>query len=101
MRCAKTADAVRVHDRDPSAQDFLSHLSPEEIDLLLLRNELYGGLWEEMESDLRNRLEGKPYVFRLFHRIEDDLVRIARLRAYEERYGVDSWKLAVNSPWEG
>ena len=101
MESAKTADAVRVHYRGPSAQKSLSRLSPEEKHLLLLRNELYDGSWEELETDLRNRLEGKPYIFRLFNRIEDDLARIARLRAYEDRYGVDSGTSVANSPWEG
>jgi hypothetical protein len=98
MKNAKTAGAVRVHSRRPIAQKFFSPLSPEEMQLLCLRNELYDGLWDEMEADLRNRLQRKPYVFRLANRIEDDLARIARLRAYEERYGVDSGTLVANSP---
>ncbi|HAK97507.1 MAG TPA: hypothetical protein DCM87_21585 [Planctomycetes bacterium] len=56
---------------------------------MLLRNELYGGSWDEMERDLRRRLERKPFVFRLMHRIEEDLARIARVRAYEEAHRTD------------
>ena len=56
--------------------------------LLLLRDELYGGSWDEVEADLRARAGRKPYVFKLSTRIEEDLNRIARLRALEER-GVD------------
>ncbi len=100
MKSAKTADAVRVHHRGPFPQKLLSRLSPEEKQLLLLRNELYDGSWEEMETDLRNRLEEKPYIFRLSNRIEADLARIARLRAYEERYGMSSGILVAKSPWE-
>lgn len=70
-------------------QEFFSRLSREEKQLLLLRNELYDGSWDEMESDLRHRLERKPYIFRLMNRIEDDLARIGLLRAYEEEYDVD------------
>ena len=64
-------------------------MSREEKQLLLLRNELYDGSWNEMEADLRNRLDRKPYIFRLMNRIEDDLARIDRLRAYEEENDVD------------
>ena len=70
-------------------QEFFSRLSREEKQLLLLRNELYDGSWDEMETDLRHRLERKPYIFRLMNRIEDDLARISRLRAYEEDHHVD------------
>lgn len=71
------------------SQAFFSRLTPEEKQLLLLRDELYDGSWDEMEQDLRYRLERKPYIFRLMNRIEDDLARIAKLRAYEEENGVD------------
>jgi hypothetical protein len=70
-------------------QEFFSRLSPEEKQLILLRNELYDGSWDDMEEDLRDRLERKPYVFRLMNRIEDDLGRILRLRSYEEQHDVD------------
>lgn len=68
---------------------FFSGLSREEKQLVLLRNELYGGSWVDMEADLRHRLERKPYIFRLMNRIEEDLERIARLHAYEDGAGVD------------
>jgi len=71
------------------AREFYALLSREEKQLLLLRNELYDGSWEEMEQDLRRRLERKPYVFRLMNRIEEDLARIDRLRAYEETHRTD------------
>ena len=100
MKSTKAADAVRVHHRRPLARKFLSRLSPEEKQLLLLRDELYGGQWDEMETDMRSRMERKPHVFQLTNRIEDDLARIARLRAYEERCGVDSGALVADSPWE-
>jgi hypothetical protein len=70
-------------------QDFFARLSPEERQLLLLRDELYDGSWDDMEADLRHRLDRKPYIFRLMNRIEDDLARIVRLRSYEEQHGVD------------
>ena len=57
--------------------------------LVVLKRELYDGSWDEMETDLRARLEGQPYVFKLAHRISDDLERIVRLRQFERRHGVD------------
>lgn len=70
-------------------QRYVSSLSPEEILLLTLRDELYDGSWERMHNDLRDRLHGKPYVFKLVHRIEEDILRIDRLRAYEGEHGVN------------
>ncbi len=57
--------------------------------LVVLKRELYEGSWDEMEADLKARLEGRPYIFRLAHRIAEDLERIARLRAFEKKAGVD------------
>ena len=70
-------------------QEFFSRMSREEKQLLLLRNELYDGSWDEMETDLSHRLDRKPYIFRLMNRIEEDLARIERLRAYEDEHNVD------------
>ena len=64
-------------------------LTSEERMLVVLKRELYEGSWDEMAADLQARLAGKPYIFKLAHRIEDDLERIDRLRAIEQRYGVD------------
>lgn len=71
------------------AVDFVQTCSREERMLLILKHELYEGNWSEMVADLRARLAGKPYIFRLAHRIEDDLERIGRLRGFEETYAVD------------
>lgn len=57
--------------------------------LVVLKRELYEGSWDEMEADLRARLEGRPYIFRLAHRISEDLERIGRLREFERQAGVD------------
>jgi hypothetical protein len=61
----------------------------EERMLVVLKHELYDGDWDEMEADLRSRLEGRPYIFKLASRIGDDLERIAGLRDFEQRNGVD------------
>jgi hypothetical protein len=68
---------------------FVERMTREERMLVVLKRELYDGRWDEMEADLRARLEGKPYIFKLAHRIADDLERIERLRAFERERGVD------------
>jgi len=57
--------------------------------LVVLKRELYEGSWDEMVADLKARLEGRPYIFKLAHRIVDDLERIDRLRDSEGQFGVD------------
>jgi hypothetical protein len=42
-----------------------------------------------MLDDLQNRLEGKPYIFKLVNRIQDDIERIKQLRRFEQEHGVD------------
>ena len=68
---------------------FVESLTNEERMLVILKRELYEGSWDEMEADLRARLEGRPYIFKLAHRIADDLARIEKLRAFEQARGVD------------
>jgi len=72
---------------DPHEAYFKS-LSKEEQHLVALKELLYEGSWDEIVMDLKARKEGKPYVFRLETRIDEDLDRIKRLRAYEEEHGV-------------
>ena len=64
-------------------------LTNEERMLVVLKRELYEGSWDEMVADLQARLEGRPYIFKLAHRITDDLERIRRLRQFEQSNGVD------------
>ena len=59
-----------------SHQAFYEALEPEEEQLLLVRDFLYGGDWDELVADLEARRSGKPFVFKLNSRIEDDLRRI-------------------------
>lgn len=64
-------------------------LSPEEKILVIVRDELYGGSWDEMLEDLEARLGSRPYVLKLASRIEDDIARIVRLKAIEEEKGIN------------
>lgn len=68
---------------------FVKDMTGEERMLVVLRHELYEGRWEDMIADLTARLDGRPYIFKLVHRIEDDLRRIERLREFEDLHGVD------------
>jgi hypothetical protein len=77
--------------REKSAQHekFTSALTPEEKMLITLRDELYGGSWDRMLQDLRERLRGRPYIFKLVNRIQDDIERIEKLQDYEKKNGID------------
>ena len=76
-------------DADSKVQRFVEALTSQERMLVVLKRELYEGSWQEMQADLKARLEGGPYIFKLAHRISDDLERIERLRAFEREHGVD------------
>lgn len=70
-------------------KQFVEELGTEERMLIVLKAQLYGGKWEPMLEDLKNRLEGKPYIFKLINRIKDDIERIQILRQFEDTYHVD------------
>ena len=70
-------------------EKFVSGLSADERTLLTLRDELYGGSWDQMRGDLKDRLGNKPYIFKLVSRIQDDLKRIDRLSDYEQKNKVN------------
>ena len=72
-----------LHDK------YASGLSPDEKTLVTLRDELYGGSWEQMLGDLRDRLKGKPYIFKLVNRIQDDIARIEKLSEYEKKHKIN------------
>jgi len=62
---------------------FIESLTDEDKMLLRLREELYEGRWGTMLADLNDRLGGKPYIFRLASRIQDDIARVERLSRFE------------------
>ncbi len=72
-----------------SLADYVSHLSAEHRMLVALKSQLYGGSWEPMLDDLRNRLAGKPYIFKLVNRIQEDIERIEEMKRVEAEHGVD------------
>ncbi|MGE4618564.1 MAG: hypothetical protein AAEJ04_02005 [Planctomycetota bacterium] len=70
-------------------REFLRSLSSQERTLLVLREELYEGSWEEMLTDLESRLVKGPHVNGLEEIIEADVERIARLVSYEQKHDID------------
>lgn len=76
-------------EKDDAVRRRVECLTPEERMLVLLKRELYGGSWDQIVADLEARLQGRPYIFALANRIEDDLERIRRLREWERRWSAD------------
>ena len=74
---------------DPAVADYVRTLGNEHRMLVVLKAQLYGGRWEPMLDDLKNRLSGKPYIFKLTNRINDDVERINEMQEFEETHGVD------------
>jgi len=74
---------------DINHQAFIAQLTDEEHMLLRLQKELYECSWDAILSDLRNRLAGKPYIFKLPNKVRDDITRIKKLRSYEEQYDIE------------
>ncbi len=69
--------------------DYVNSLSEEQRMLVILKRQLYGGSWEPMLEDLQNRLDGKPYIFKLANRIQDDIERIEQMQEFEKEQDVD------------
>jgi len=85
----KNSHKVIKTSDDKLVSDFVAGLSDEHRLLVSLKAQLYGGTWEPMLDDLQNRLEGKPYIFKLANRIKDDIGRIEQMRKFEEQHNVD------------
>ena len=89
--------AARATQRSAASQsniskvvsDFVDGLSDEQRMLVVLKAQLYDGTWEPMLDDLRNRLAGKPYIFKLANRIKDDIERIEQMQKFETEHNID------------
>ena len=68
---------------------FIEQLSAEEKMLIILKVELYEGNWASMLEDLRNRLAGRPHIFKLADRIAEDIDRIEKLQSFEQSQHVE------------
>lgn len=69
--------------------EFVERLSDEQKMLIVLKSQLYDGSWAPMLDDLRNRLVGKPYIFKLSNRIQEDIRRIEQISQFETDHSVD------------
>ena len=72
-----------------AAERFAAGLGEESRMLVILKSQLYDDSWEPMLDDLKNRLEGKPYIFKLANRIQDDIERIEQMMEFEDEHHVD------------
>ena len=72
-----------------AVNDFVGQLSTEHKMLIVLKTQLYGGKWQPMYNDLKNRLDGKPYIFKLANRINDDIERIEQMQEFEDQNDID------------
>lgn len=84
----KPRTSIEHMDTTAQAEEFVSRLTEEERMLILLHRELYENSWQAMLNDLRNRLDGKPYIFKLASRIQDDIARIEKLQSFEREHNV-------------
>jgi len=74
---------------DDRQRAFLEGLTKEERLLVAIRDELYGGSWDEVLADLEARKSRKPHVVKLATRLEEDIARVEKLRAFEREHSVD------------
>ncbi len=74
---------------DETVRRFVEQISREEEMLIILKVELYEGNWASMLEDLRNRLAGRPHIFKLADRITEDIDRIGKLQSFEQKHQVD------------
>ncbi|HOX08424.1 MAG TPA: hypothetical protein PK280_18660 [Planctomycetota bacterium] len=81
-------------------RQFVTGLTGGERLLVTLRDELYEGSWDLMLEDLRDRLEKRPYIFKLSSRIEADMAAIEKLRAYEAKENVNLRDYLGGAPGE-
>jgi hypothetical protein len=86
---ARTSNEGRDDKAEKAVRAYVDGLSQEHKMLVALKSQLYGGSWEPMLDDLRNRLTGKPYIFKLVHRIQDDIERIEEMQEFESEHGID------------
>jgi len=83
----KTSESLR--GKSPICRKFLKELDASTKMLITLRDELYDGSFEEMRDDLEERLNGKPYIYKLIQRIEADIERIDILDEFEKKPNVN------------
>lgn len=74
---------------DVPPEVFLQRLESYERVLIDLKDQLYEGSWQRIAEDLKSRLDGKPYIYKLSQTISRDLAAIQRMKAFEIRHQVN------------
>ena len=82
-------DKSSVKPASEAVRNYIDRLSNEHRMLVVLKSQLYDRTWEPMLDDLRNRLAGKPYIFKLANRIQDDIERIEQMQRFEDEHKID------------
>jgi hypothetical protein len=72
-----------------AVEEYVQRLTEEHRMLVMLKSQLYDDSWEPMLDDLKNRLKGKPYIFKLANRIQDDIERIEEMQDFERKNKID------------
>ena len=86
----KRFDRLTVPSKvEGEVSDYVDRLSNEHRMLVILKAQLYDGTWDSMLDDLKNRLAGKPYIFKLANRINDDIARIEEMQKFEAKHNIN------------
>jgi len=75
-------------DVPDEVRHLIAALSEEDRLLIICNYELYGGRWDLLKQDMLDRLEGRPYVFKLGERIKEDLERVNMLQELEKTHKI-------------
>lgn len=68
--------------------DFLAKATDADRMLLDVLEILYVGRWEDLLEDLQAASQGKPHVFKIADRVQEDLARARKMWELETKYGV-------------
>jgi hypothetical protein len=78
-----------VHDPQGGLADYVSHLSAEHRMLVGAEEPV---VWRFLGAHAGRSAEssgGKPYIFKLVNRIQEDIERIEEMKRFEAEYGID------------
>jgi hypothetical protein len=81
---------ICMHELDPalSPEAVLAQSEPAVRDLVIANHHLFNGAWASFAEDVRRRRAGRPYLFKVELKLDEDLlVWIHRLEAYEQARG--------------
>lgn len=82
-----TAQEPSSIDDSQAPADVYAGLSEPVRALVQANATLFAGRWDDLAEDLRRRRAGRPYLFALDLNLDEPLVWIARLKAYEAARG--------------